>query len=228
MQAGYNIVILDRVHTRILFVLMPGCAGRTGSTFATDMFAFGRTIDKVKSACDAPDDVPCGGPAVRAQALVTLLCEHNAQKRMRAGDAVEHAFFGPARDSHKTETAECTMCIGTACPCGRVNINTGVSCSASQHFVCASCLESLVREATKPGGDHSTANLTRITDGKIHCPHCISQQPRVLCDFADLQLAKALPALVFDTYLRARMQLLEDRMACEFEAEMQQRVAQVI
>ncbi len=146
---------------------------------------------------------------------------------MRAGDAVEHAFFAPARDSHKTETAECTMCIGSACPCGRVNINMGVSCSVSQHFVCTSCLESLVSEAIKPGGDHGTANLSRISDGKIHCPHCISQQQRVLCDFADWQLAKTLPASVFDKYLRARMQLLEDRKACELEAEMQQRIAQV-
>ncbi len=66
-----------------------------------------------------------------------------------------------------------------------------------------------------------------MSDGKIHCPHCISQEPRVLCDFADPQLAKALPASLFDTYLRARMQLLEDRKMCELEAQMQQRIDQV-
>jgi hypothetical protein len=109
----------------------------------------------------------------------------------------------------------------------RVNINMGVTCSVSHHFVCASCLDSLVREAIKPGGDHNTANLRRMSDGKIHCPHCISQLPRVLCDFPDPHLAKALPASLFDAYLRARMQLLEDRMGCELEAQMQQRLAQV-
>jgi hypothetical protein len=84
-----------------------------------------------------------------------------------------------------------------------------------------------VCKALEHGGDTNTANLCRISDGKIHCPHCIVQQPRVLCDFADSHLAKALAASVFDGYLRVRMQLLEDRRMCELEAEMQLRIAQV-
>jgi hypothetical protein len=192
------------------------------------MFAFGRTIDKVKSACNPPDGGDGhGADAVRADAIVEGLCDQRAEKRMRAASAVEHAFFAPARESHKTETAECTMCIGTACPCARVNIKMGVTCSVNQHFVCASCLESLVTEAIKPGGDTNTANFTRMSDGKTHCPHCFSQQPRVLCDFADSQLATVLPARLFDSYLRARMKLLEDRRMCELEAEMHQRITQV-
>ncbi len=151
----------------------------TGSTFSTDMFAFGRTVTKVQSACDPIDGDVNGVDAVRAEAIVARLCEPSHEKRMRATEAVEHGFFAAARESHKTETGECNMCIGAACPCGRVNISAGVLCSVSQHFVCASCLESLVHEAIKPGGDHNTANLRRMSDGKIHCPHCISQEPRV-------------------------------------------------
>jgi hypothetical protein len=74
----------------------------TGSTFATDMFAFGRTIEEVKSACDPSDGdvgdvVNGGGDAMSAGAIVARLCDHSVGKRMCAADAVEHAFFAPAR-----------------------------------------------------------------------------------------------------------------------------------
>jgi hypothetical protein len=59
------------------------------------MFAFGRTIDKVKGSCDPTD---CDGADVnRAEAMVAHLCEHKVAKRMCAADAVENAFFAPAR-----------------------------------------------------------------------------------------------------------------------------------
>jgi hypothetical protein len=198
----------------------------TGSTFATDMFAFGRTIACVNAACDPPDDQEEVVQVVRAAAIISSLTAQDPKARLCASDAVHHDFFAPAKESLKTETAECNMCVGVACPCGRVNANTGVTCSLGQHFVCSSCLEALLIKAIQPGNDDNTANLSRLSDGKIHCPHCLSQKPRALCDYADSQLAKALPASVFDGYLRARVQLLEDRKTCELELEMREKLKQ--
>jgi hypothetical protein len=187
------------------------------------MFAFGRTIGEVKSACDPSEDID----VVRAEVIVTCLCEQDPEKRMCASEAVLHAFFAPAKESRKTQTAECTLYIHDGCPRGRVNMSMGVTCSTSQHFLCASCLETLVAKAMEPGGDHNTANHSRLADGRIHCPHCMSQQPQVLCDYTDSQLGRTLPARLFDSYLHVRMKLLEDRKMCELEADMQQRLAQV-
>jgi hypothetical protein len=197
---------------------------RTGSTPSTDMFAFGRTIACVEAACDPPDDQN----VVRAAAIISILTAQDPKRRLCASDAVGHDFFTPAKESLKTQTADCNLCLGASCPSGRVrvNANMGVTCSLGQHFVCSSCLEALSVKAIQPGNDDNTANLSRLSDGKIHCPHCLAQKPRSLCDYADSQLAKVLPASVFDSYLRARMQLLEDRKTCELELEMQEKLKQ--
>jgi hypothetical protein len=192
------------------------------------MFAFGRTIACVAAACDPPDTETRDGLAetLGSAAIMSRLTAQDPAQRLCAADALMHDFFAPAKESLKAMTAECSMCLGASCPCGRVGADAGVTCSLSQHFVCASCVEALVGQATQRGGDDNTANLSRLSDGKIHCPHCLAQQPRALCDYADSQLAKVLPASVFDGYLRARVQLLEDRRACELELEMQQRLKQ--
>ena len=187
------------------------------------MYAFGRTIARVEKACDPPDGQP---QAVPSASFITRLTAEDPKARLCAADALIHDFFAPATESLKTQTAECRLCLADSCPDGRINASMGVTCSLGQHFVCGSCLEALVAQATQRGGDDNTANLSRLSDGKIHCPHCLAQQPRALCDYADSQLGKTLPASVFDQYLRGRMQLLEDRKTCELELEMQQKLKQ--
>lgn len=199
------------------------CTCSTGSTFATDMFAFGQTMACVEDACN-PKDIT---EAVPAASIISSLTIKDYKLRMTASKALEHSFFDATKEVLKAEMAECAMCIGDACPVGRVKASEGVICSVSQHFVCASCLEALVAKSLQPGGDNNTANLSRLSDGKIHCPHCLAQQPCLLCDYTDSQLAKVISASLLDAYLRTRMQLLEDRKMCELEAEMQQKLKQV-
>jgi hypothetical protein len=107
-----------------------------------------------------------------------------------------------------------------------VSASKGVTCAAMEHFLCAACVESLVIDSIQPGNDGTGAKLTRLSDGRIHCPHCLGLQPRVVCDYGDAQLGKVLPATVFDQYLHVRMRLLEDRKSFELEAEMQNKIAQ--
>jgi hypothetical protein len=191
------------------------------------MFAFGRTIAFVESACNDKDSQQ----VVPAAILIARLTDSNHACRMRACEAVEHDFFAPAKESLKILTAECHLCLGEACPgdreCCRINANAGVVCSLAQHFVCASCIETIVMKAAQTSSDNDTANLSRLSDGKIHCPHCLAQQPRVLCDYADSQISRALPTSVFEKYLSVRLQLLEDRRTSELQAGMQQKIQQV-
>jgi hypothetical protein len=186
------------------------------------MFAFGRTIGCVEGACDPLDEVG----AVRAAAIISSLTAQTHTARLCAADTVGHNFFDPAKECFKAQAAECTMCLSTSCPCGLINANMGVACSLGQHFLCLPCLESLVAQAIQHCSDSNTAHLSRLSDGRIHCPHCLAQQPRAICDYADSQLAKALPATAFDSYLHARIQLLEDSKTCELEEEMQQKLKQ--
>jgi hypothetical protein len=193
------------------------------------MFAFGRTISCVEHACDG--DSTGSQQVAPAASVIARLTDPSHARRMQAREAVEHDFFAPAKESLKILTAECHLCLGEACPgdreCHRVNANAGVTCSLAQHFVCASCVEALVLKAAQTSSDNDTANLSRLSDGKIHCPHCLAQQPRVLCDYADAQLSKALSVTVFQNYITVRMQLLDDRRTTELQAEMQQKIQQV-
>jgi hypothetical protein len=188
------------------------------------MFAFGRTVKAVQSACDPTDEQQ---DVVMAASIISRLTAPLTSERLSASQAVQHDFFAPAKASLKTQTAECFLCLSPACVGGRVNASMGVTCSLNQHFLCAACVGALVEKATQRGGDDCAANLTRLSNGKIHCPHCLALQPRVLCDYADSQFGVVLPVALFDSYLRTRMQLLEDRRMCELEVEMQQKIKQV-
>jgi hypothetical protein len=218
------------IHTRIYTC-------RTGSTFATDMYAYGRTIHNVKEACDPRNTTTatalqqrCNNTdVVRTDVIIeALTSSRDYTKRMCASEAVRHAFFKPAKMTLLEQTAECNMCIGEECVEARVNVNMGVTCARDQqHFICNGCLEGLVIASVRPGSDSDSANLSRMSDGKIHCPHCLALRPRVQCEYTDSQLAHALSRKVFEDYIHARMQLLEDRKVRELEVAMQQRLEQV-
>jgi hypothetical protein len=191
------------------------------------MFAYGKTIHKVKDACDPR--INNNTDVVRATAIIDALTStRDYTTRMRASEAVRHAFFKPAKMSVLERAAECTMVLCEECEGARVNINTGVTCARNQeHFICQGCLAALVTASVEPGSDSDPAILSRMSDGKIHCSHCLAQNPRVMCEYTDTELAKSLPAEVFSSYLRARMQLVEDRRERELEEHMQARLEQV-
>jgi hypothetical protein len=189
------------------------------------MFAYGRTILKVKDACDPR--INNDTDVVRATAIVDALTS-SRDYRMRAAEAVRHAFFKPAKMSVLERTAECILCCCEECEGARVNVNMGVTCARDEkHFICQGCLKALVTASLEPGSDSDSAILSRMSDGKIHCSHCLALRPRVLCEYTDSELAKSLPAEVFSSYLRARMQLVEDRRERELELHMQERLEQV-
>jgi hypothetical protein len=135
----------------------------TGSTCATDMFAFGKTIKLLEASCNPRD----GQQVSMASCLVSSLTAPTPEHRLCASEVLQHAFFAPAKDSLRAQIAECSLCLSSACVAGRVNASLGVTCSLNQHFLCAACVEALVAKAIQQGGDDSAANLSRLSDGKV-------------------------------------------------------------
>jgi hypothetical protein len=184
-------------------------SGNSKPTPATDMFAFGQTVSQVAHACDPQVD----SDVVPAANLVAALTKQDPQQRLTAKQALNHTFFAPAKQASGAQTAECHLALGGECPEGCTELSMGVTC-AGGHFVCASCIESLMQHAFNPASDSPGAARSRLSDGRIHCPHCMSNI------FSDAQLVKALPASICDEYLLCRMEFVKNRQRSELEAEM--------
>ena len=194
----------------------------TGATFATDMFAFGSTVDAVRAKCDpSADQREQDDTQQLVAAFITDLTHQDPLVRTSAAQALKHGFFEPVTVYQRAETRVCGQMLNERCVEERIALSQGIQC-ATGHFTSAWCLEALVLKSIEAGGDTNCALHTRQADGKIHCTHCLAEQPRTFTAFADVDLARALGATVFDQYLRARMKVLEDKMQCELQAEMKQ------
>jgi hypothetical protein len=174
------------------------------------MFAFGCTIEEVSSACnhaDTPNIVP-------AAILIAVLKADKPQDRLTAGQTVQHAFFDPARDSSAVKTAglaTCGLSIGDKCSQVPVKQEMGISCT-SGHFLCVSCLESVMQDAFKPGNDSPGAVRSRMSDGRIHCQECFSA-------YSDAQVVKVLPLHLGEEYLCKRWEFVETQYRAECKSE---------
>jgi hypothetical protein len=188
------------------------CMSSTGPNPTTDMFAFGQTISAVAQACNP--DVPTAD-------LVAGLTKLDEHARLTAKQAFNHAFFEPVKHGSDAQTAECHLVLVDNCPNGCINKSLGVTC-AGGHFVCSHCMESLMKNAFDPASDAPGAVRSRLSDGRIHCPHC--QANNDLNTYSDFELVKALPASMCDVYLRGRMEFVKNRQRSELEAEISERM----
>jgi hypothetical protein len=190
----------------------------TGSTRATDMFAFGHTIFKVASACDL-EHVTSSAPAAK---IVASLTSTEAADRLTAEQTVQHAFFDAARDSCANQIAgwsKCHLRLGDKCPDGHTKLSMGMACT-KEHFVCLSCFENVMHDACEPGS--AMGMRARMSDGRIHCPDCLENGD--MNAYTDSQLLKIFPTQMCDQYLRTRIEFVQNRQCGELEREMREKI----
>ena len=134
------------------------------ATEASDMFAFGEVLNRVKIVLrDADQD-----QAVQKglDDLITKLKDPVATKRLSANEAKNHAFFTAAAEPE--ETCECIVmafCGGAFCfACD------GIKCS-SGHFICNEDFEFYVNSLVKKneGGKFSDLGEMIKNNGRIFC-----------------------------------------------------------
>ena len=152
----------------------------TGSTIATDMYAFGKTVECVKGRCGGAELSEAfaageleGEPLTSAAAdeFIHLLTAPDPSERLKADEALKHSFFSPVLAWSLRQIRECSLFLCEKCPGGRVALKNGIECSHG-HFLCNGCLEMLTKQA---GSDEIRIQFQR--EGRILCPHCLIQVP---------------------------------------------------
>jgi tRNA A-37 threonylcarbamoyl transferase component Bud32 len=176
---------------------------KTGATTKTDMFAFGVTV-KVIDAADSGD-------------LVKMLCDADHAKRSSAVDTLQHDYFAPAIRWEQGEQRQC--CVSAYCGGELVAVAEGLECSGpgDRHFVCRECFETLVEKAAT-----EDLRLVQKREGRIICPSCFLVGSVIA--FTDVDIARFSSSTAFEKYNTARMRLIEQRMASEFEEQLKQRL----
>jgi serine/threonine protein kinase len=182
---------------------------QTGSTAASDMFAFGKTVESIKTHCEDPsssarrledEDLASRAPSATDE-FIRELTATNPSDRPTAEDAIKYLFFQPVQAWRVTELRECSLLLDETCVNGRVALTRGVECSHG-HFVCNECLEKSTKMA-----ESEEVKIRRKREGRIMCPYCLTQGRDVA--FTDADLAQRLPQESFHSYLSSRLQLIQ-------------------
>jgi hypothetical protein len=185
-----------------------------GATVHTDMFAFGSTVQAVMGQMAQMGHVE----EAACKELIGELHSPEPAHRPSAAAAMRHAFFEPLHKWQSEQQRTCclfSMCDGTPMP-----IQSGVECSGASgelHFVCDDCFELLVLAAAK-----DDLRTRHRSDGRVMCPLCRDKK----CPYSDIEIAKHVTSAAFEIYVKGRMELLEDRMAGEFEQRLKERIVQ--
>ncbi|KAK3255561.1 hypothetical protein CYMTET_35261, partial [Cymbomonas tetramitiformis] len=179
--------------------------GTTGATPATDVFAFGATLEVVTSS-----------PARRSSDLINLLHCLQAEdpaRRPSAAEACQHPYFAEVWAwQHEQARLCCVRGALSACGGAQHRLSAGVECtnrlSQGAHFVCDRCLTGHVRRESDKAG------------GRVGCP--CAQDPETeceSCDYSDVELARHLPAADFERHLSNLRRNLEEAVEREMEAQ---------
>lgn len=172
---------------------------RSGSSAATDMFALGATV--METAPQSPE----------RDVLVKSLQAHDPMMRPTAQQVLQEPYFAPVFSWAKDERRKCCICLDD-----QIRLQDGLECNGNQcHFVCRECMERHVEAVVGAELRQRQAN-----EGRVNCPG----RPCDAMAYPDVDLAKQLPAHVFEKYTKARVDLLEQRRAAELEVEMQARL----
>ncbi len=204
---------------------------------ATDIFAFGKTVECVAGSCEPPEDaelrvalalsigqregwvlkegVKALGQTVQ---VIEALTSQNPKDRPRAEDAANLPFFTALRNICKKETSTCMFCEQNGKD-GLKESELGIECSAG-HFHCRDCILNLVTDSL----DIVNKGKRELRDGRIMCWKFPSECRAA--GFQDRDLAKHLSVSQFEAYLGARMEILQKKMEFELEDKMKQQLSE--
>jgi hypothetical protein len=175
--------------------------GTVGATIKTDMFSFGRSVEAIK--------------AEGSTTLVNALCQHDPKKRPTAYEALRDPFFAPVYTWQVEQKRACCLCFESAALANGVEC----ACRGGQHFVCDDCFDALVTSAA-----NDDLGEIRKREGRLLCPGCKALNPVVRTFYADSVVAKHATSAAFERYNNARMRMVQQRMADEFEADLKRRL----
>ena len=195
---------------------------------ATDIFAFGRTVAAVMDFCEPSADTnsPLPGQTgaeckdARGQTGQTIarFTAHDPNDRPSAEEAADLPFFLVLSKISTRETKMCDFCVQNGDD-GLTSSEGGVECSEG-HFHCCRCVVRLARDSLEVANE----GRLEIREGKVMCwRHPIECATG---GFQDSDLARFLPAIDFQAYLRARIEILQRRKKAELEEQMRQLLAE--
>jgi hypothetical protein len=191
----------------------------TGNTKEADVFALGRSVKVLREKCA---DAESAESLAETDAFVDALTAAAPKKRPSADEATRHNFFRPVLE-HRAEQA--SECVGGCLE--RKRHTDGVVC-AEGHLVCCGCLEGYVKRCVE-----ADEGVQQHRKGRVPCPHTTPGRhgKASACGapkYSDEELAKAVPAKVFDDYVQAQVKLKKKDMQAEADREVEKRVGEEI
>ncbi|KAK3265981.1 hypothetical protein CYMTET_25369, partial [Cymbomonas tetramitiformis] len=176
--------------------------GGAGPTPATDLFAFGKTVEALLAMVDE------GFQSAESADLVQQLTVEDPGDRPSAAQACHHPYFAAAAGGRMGEPRTCA--IG---PCKRRwQLSEGLECSnrkGAPHFVCRECLSR-----------HCDAEM-KANRVQICCP--VSKMDPAAecesCEYTDLELARHLRPAEYERYMGGRRRRLQEAIEQEVQAQ---------
>ena len=168
----------------------------TATTY-TDMFAFGKTVQYVQSSCEPQDPASNTQASGQTAKLISSLTKDDPKCRLSAKHTARSDFFTVLDDVIKKDSRPCCKCPDAE---GVKDSNLGIICSEG-HFHCKTHVVELVQELLQD------ENIERfeMQEGKVMCSKFPSQCRST--GFHDRDLALHLPNAVYQSYLKARIEL---------------------
>ena len=167
------------------------------ATTYTDMFAFGKTVQYVQSSCEPQDPASNTQASGQTAKLISSLTKDDPKCRLSAKHTARSEFFTVLDDVIKKDSRPCCKCPDAE---GVKDSNSGIICSEG-HFHCKTHVVELVQELLQD------ENIERfeMQEGKVMCSKFPSQCRST--GFHDRDLALHLPNAVYQSYLKARIEL---------------------
>ena len=212
----------------------PELAAVGRATRATDMFAFGRTVDAVGRQCEPPENLGGGGPRPEAQGAARLAAERargqtaglvqaltapDPGRRPEAAAAAKEAFFAVLGDACRREARACLLCELGGDPALHPADGGGLAC-AEGHFHCRGCLGRLAGDLLRA----ENGGMRERREGRVMC--CRYPAECRAPGFLDGELAGLLPGEVAQAYLGGRIEALQARARAALEEQLRGELAE--
>ena len=185
------------------------------ATKRTDMFAYGKTVASVSVHCEPPVDQAEFTEGQTAE-FVKWLTSEDSEMRLPARDATCSPFFEVLRKVHRKVTRTCLFCESMGEESAK-DFDAGIECSEG-HFHCSLCVVKLTQDLLKVENRGKCARL----DAQIMCfkypTECRSSA------FHDRDLARHLPGVDFQAYLKGRINLMEQSLKMELEPQIREQL----
>ena len=182
------------------------------ATKHTDMFAYGKTVLCIQDHCEPGAQV--AGARGQTATLVTALTSEKPVARPSAKDAIKTPFFAILKDVCKKVTRTCLFCEAMGDDSVKEQA-TGMECSEG-HFHCGQCVCKLTGDLLKVENSGQRA----LREGHVMC-FKYPLECRA-AGFHERDLARHLSVDDFQAYLKARMELMEQRLKMQLEVQIRE------